>query len=201
MRDEIESLTSPLVLHLGEGLVRLSDDEFYRFCQLHRDLRFERTRDGDLIVMPPTGGKTGRRNTSLTAQLATWSELDGSGVAFDSSTGFRLPLGGDRSPDASWVRRGRWEALTSEEREQFPPLAPDFVVELRSKSDSVDDLKVKMREYVRNGVRLGWLIDPYSRTVWVYRPKRRVERLDAPSTLSGDPELLGFELRLDQIWA
>jgi Uma2 family endonuclease len=193
MSTEQTSLPSPLV--------RFSDEEFFQFCQRHRDLRIERTSTGDLIVVPPTGGRTGRRNFLLVAQLAAWCDTDGTGVAFDSSTGFRLPLGGERSPDASWVRRDRWDALTDEEREQFPPLAPDFVVELRSKSDNLESLKEKMDEYMRNGVRLGWLIDPYGRTVWVYRPDNPVETLDTPVRLSGDPELPGFDLTLDALWA
>ena len=193
-------LTSPLVLHFGEALVRLSDDEFFRFCQLHRDLRFERTRNGDLIIMPPTGGETGRRNTSLTVQLANWSDTDGTGVTFDSSTGFRLPLGGDRSPDASWIRRERWDALTAEQRKRFPPLAPDFVIELRSESDTLDDLKAKMSEYIENGVRLGWLLDPSTRIAWVYTGDGKITQVDAPESLSGDPVLPGFVLRLEPIW-
>jgi Uma2 family endonuclease len=185
---------------LGEALVRLSNEEFYRFCQLHRDLRFERTRNGDLIVMPPTGGETGRRNSSLTAQLVTWSESDGSGITFDSSTGFRLPLGGERSPDASWVRVERWEGLTAAQRKQFPPLAPDFVVELRSESDSLEELKAKMAEYIENGVHLGWLLDPSTRTAWVYSGDGEVREIDSPNMLAGDPVLPGFVLRLERIW-
>lgn len=200
MRDPDAMLSSPLVLHLGQALLRLSDDEFYRFCQLHRDLRFERTRNGDLIVMPPTGGETGRRNTSLTAQLANWSDTDGRGVTFDSSTGFRLPLGGERSPDVSWVRQERWDALTPEQRKQFPPLAPDFVIELRSESDSLDELKAKMAEYIENGVRLGWLLDPSTRTAWIYTGDGEVRTLEAPETLSGEPVLPGFTLRLAKVW-
>jgi Uma2 family endonuclease len=200
MRNQEATLSSPLVLHLGQALLRLSDEEFYRFCQLHRDLRFERTRNGDLIVMPPTGGETGRRNTSLTAQLANWSEVDGTGIAFDSSTGFRLPLGGERSPDVSWVRLERWEALTPEQRDQFPPLAPDFVVELRSKTDSLDELRAKMAEYIDNGVRLGWLLDPSTQTAWIYTGDGGVTKVDAPETLSGDPVLPGFTLQLVKIW-
>jgi Uma2 family endonuclease len=133
------TVTEPIVLHMGSTLTRLSDDEFYEFCQLNRDLRIERTSAGDLIIMPPTGGKTGRRNISLTTQLANWSEAEGTGVVFDSSTGFRLANGAKRSPDTSWLLKTRWEALTDKEQEEFPPLALDFVVELRSKSDSLEE--------------------------------------------------------------
>src|SRR5262245_56224334 len=136
MSTEWISITEPLVLHMGPTLARLSDDEFFEFCQLNRDLRIERTSDGDLIVMPPTGGDTGRQNAVVTAQLVVWSLADGSGVAFDSSTGFRLPNGAKRSPDSSWVSSKRWNRLSPAEKKTFPPLAPDFVVEIRSESDS-----------------------------------------------------------------
>ena len=198
--DQATALTPPIVLHLGPVLTRLSDSEFFELCQLNREWRIERTAIGDLIIRPPTGGNTGRRNLSLSAQLSTWSEADGTGVGFDSSTGFRLPNGAERSPDASWVRNERWDALEESEREQFPPLAPDFVAELRSRTDSLDSLQEKMTEYVDHGVRLGWLIDPYSYTVWVYRPGAPVEKLDSPTTVSADPELPGFVLRLEPIW-
>ncbi|MCO6455312.1 MAG: Uma2 family endonuclease [Pirellulaceae bacterium] len=160
----------------------------------------ERTPAGDLIIMPPTGGMTGRRNLALTTQLGVWCERDGTGVAFDSSTGFRLPRGGERSPDASWVRTERWNALTPQQQEAFPPLAPDFVAELRSPTDRLADLQEKLREYIASGVRLGWLIDPQSRMVWIYRPGREVEEFSNPMVISAAPELPGFELRLEPIW-
>jgi Uma2 family endonuclease len=200
MQSESMVLASPLVLHFGDAIARLTDEEFFQFCQLHRDLRLERTRNGDLIVRPPTGGETGRRNISLSAQLENWSDADGTGIAFDSSTGFRLPLGGDRSPDAAWVLQERWDRLSAEQRASFPPLAPDFVVELRSKSDSLDDLKAKMVEYIDNGVRLGWLLDPSTRTTWVYGDDGAVVKIEEAETLSGDPVLPGFVLRLKKIW-
>src|SRR6185436_19135664 len=124
--------------------VPLSDDELFELCQVNRDLRIERTADGEIWVMPPTGGETGRQNSSLTAQLGRWSELDGSGVSFDSSTGFLLPNGAERSPDAAWVALARWQALSAEDRARFPPLCPDFVVELRSRSDEFGNLRAKM---------------------------------------------------------
>jgi Uma2 family endonuclease len=192
--------SEPLVLHMGPTLARLSDDEFYEFCRLNSDLRLERTSDGDLIVMPPTGGETGRRNAVLTAQLVIWSLADGTGVAFDSSTGFRLPNGAKRSPDSSWVVLERWNELTEDDRAKFPPLAPDFVAEIRSKSDPLDDVQDKMREYVENGVRLGWLLDPETQRVWIYRPGIEAEVLESPQMVSGDPVLPGFVLKLDTIW-
>jgi Uma2 family endonuclease len=158
MTTDYNAVKEPIVLHMGPLLSRLTDDEFFDFCQLNRELRIERTSDGDLIILPPTGGKTGRRNVSLATQLENWSVADGTGVTFDSSTGFRLDNGAKRSPDASWVLKSRWDALTDDEQDEFPPLAPDFVVELRSRSDSVEDLKVKMAEYIANGVRLAWLL-------------------------------------------
>jgi Uma2 family endonuclease len=178
----------------------MSDDEFFAFCQRNGDWRLERSASGDLIIMPPTGGHSGRRNFSLIVQFGQWSKADGTGIGFDSSTGFHLPNGADRSPDVSWVRRERWDALTEKERDEFPPIAPDFVVELRSKSDSIEDLDAKMREYVENGVGLGWLLDPSTRTVYVYRPNRERETLHDPGRMSGAPELPGFVLDLADVW-
>jgi Uma2 family endonuclease len=192
--------TGPLVLHLGPALQRMSDHEFFMFCQLNQDLRFERTSDGDLIIMPPTGGETGRRNFTLIGLFNTWIEKDGSGIGFDSSTGFVLPNGAKRSPDLAWVTKSRWEALTDEQREEFPPLCPDFVVELRSKSDSIDALKTKMEEYIENGAQLGWLIDAFEKRVYIYRQGEEVRRLDDPKSISGDPVLTGFVLNLQRIW-
>ena len=193
-------LAESIVLHMGPTLDRLSDDDFYEFCQLNRDLRIECTSDGDLIIMPPTGGETGWRNASVTAQLVVWGQADRSGLVFDSSTGFRLPNGAKRSPDGSWVSRTRWEKLSAEERAKFPPLAPDFVVELRSTSDPLAALKAKMNEYIENGTRLGWLIDPATRKAWVYRPGVETEELNSPLLLDGSPVLPGFVLQLDAIW-
>jgi Uma2 family endonuclease len=189
-----------LVLHLGPVMQRMSDDEFFQFCMLHPDLRIERTSEGDLIIMPPTGGETGRSNFKLTAHFAKWVEADGSGEGFDSSTVFRLPNGANRSPDVSWIRRERWDALTAEERKKFPPLCPDFVIELRSDTDRLSTLQAKMQEYIDNGAGLGWLIDPLEKKVWVYRPNAAVECLDGPATVSGDPVLPGFVLPLERIW-
>src|SRR5437660_7008547 len=142
---------SPVVLHFGSFVKRMSDHEFFEFCQQNQDWRIERTAEGDLIIMPPTGGKTGQRNAELTRLFGNWAETDGTGIVFDSSTEFRLPNGASRSPDVSWVRRSRWDALSQKEQEQFPPLCPDFVLELRSPSDSLAALKSKMEEYIQQG--------------------------------------------------
>lgn len=178
----------------------MTDDEFWSFCRANPELRIERSADGELTIMPPTGSETGRRNFVLTTQLGVWAERDGRGIGFDSSTGFILPNGAERSPDLSWVLRERWDTLTDAQREKFAPLCPDFVVELRSPSDALEDLSGKIREYIDNGARLAWLIDPVGRRVHVHRPGRRPEVLEAPTTVSGEPELPGFVLRLDAIF-
>ena len=189
-----------LVLHFGPLLQQMSDDEFFDFCARHDDLRLERSAQGDLIVMPPTGGETGRSNFKLTWHFANWALADGNGEGFDSSTIFKLPNGANRSPDVSWVRRARWEALTPAQRRKFPPLCPDFVIELRSDSDRLRALQEKMEEYLANGAQLGWLIDPLQKQVWVYRPNTEPLCLDDPVSLSGEPELPGYILPLEQIW-
>ena len=156
---------------------------------------------GELIVNPPTGGETGYRNIKISYFLVKWvEEQGGSGIPFDSSTGFRLPNGADRSPDASWISLERWETLTQEQREGFVPLCPDFVIELRSESDSLTKLQAKMREYIDNGARLGWLINPQNRRVEIYRPGRDVEVLENPTNLSGEDLLPGFILNLRRVW-
>jgi Uma2 family endonuclease len=180
--------------------VPIGDDELFELCQINRDLRIERAADGEILIMPPTGGETGRRNAALTAQLDRWCELDGSGVSFDSSTGFILPSGAERSPDAAWVILARWRALSADARAKFPPICPDFIVELRSRTDDLARLLAKMEEYRASGAKLGWLIDPVERRVHVYRAHAAVEILDAPATLAGDPELRGFVLDLSRIW-
>jgi Uma2 family endonuclease len=193
-------LTTPIVLGGGPVFPRMSRDEFYAFCQENRKYRIERTAEGNLVIMTPTGGETSRRNLELSIQIGTWAKNDGTGIAFDSNVAFWLPNGAERSPDVSWVLRERWEALTADERKKFPPLAPDFVIELRSESDRISHLQAKMQEYADNGVRLGWLIDPSTRRVEIYRPGRPVETLDAPASLSGEPELPGFVLDLTPVW-
>ena len=180
--------------------VRLTEEQFERLCQENPDLRIELSAQGELVIMPPTGLETGRKNTKVTQSLANWSDLDGSGVVFDSSTLFTLPNGAKRSPDASWVRKEQWDALPAKERVGAGLLCPDFVVELRSPSDSITDLQEKMQEYLTNGARLGWLIDPLEKKIYIYRPGQPVEELDDPSPLSGDPVLPGFVLAVRELW-
>jgi Uma2 family endonuclease len=189
----------PLVVHLRPE-TGMTEDEFFRFCQLNRDLRIERSAQGEVIVMPPTASETSAKNSEINFQLVRWAKKDGTGITFDSSGGFTLPNGAVRSPDASWVKRERFEALTKEERQKFAPLCPDFVIDLRSKTDSLKDVKAKMREYMENGARLGFLLDPQTRRVHVYWPGRRVEVLRNPETVSGEPVLSGFRLDLREVW-
>lgn len=189
----------PIVLHTNPVL-KMGEEQFFEFCRLNRDLRIERTAEGDLEVMPPTGGETGNRNLKIAVQLGTWAERDSTGVAFDSLTGFRLPNEATRSPDAAWVKRERLVDFTTEQKQKFLPLCPDFAVELRSPTDSLTLLQDKVREYVENDARLGWLIDPSERRVYVYRPGVEVEQFDGASSLSGEPELPGFKLDLRRIW-
>jgi Uma2 family endonuclease len=189
-----------LILSGGDYFAAMSRDQFFDFCRRNPDVSFERTAEGDLVITTPAGSDAGRRNMELSLQVALWSKNDGTGVAFDSSTGFWLPNGAMRSPDASWVRRERWDALSRTEQKKFAPLAPDFVVELRSETDRMAHLRDKMQEYAENGVRLGWLIDPVDRRVEVYRPGRARENLEAPTQISADPELPGFTLDLSAIW-
>ncbi|HEY9781583.1 MAG TPA: Uma2 family endonuclease [Leptolyngbyaceae cyanobacterium] len=186
-----------LILNLHPA-IELTDEQFFQLCQNNRDLRLERTAEGELIIRPPTGWKSGNQNSRLTQRLGNWTETDGTGLAFDSSTGFKLPNGANRSPDASWVRKERLEALNPDPS-RFLPMAPDFVVELRSATDNLKTVQQKMQEYLENSVRLGWLIDPQNQRVEVYRQGRDVEVLQSPTTLSGEDVLPGFVLDLTQI--
>jgi len=195
----IDATPVPLNLRLGSAL-HLSDDELFELCARNPELRIERTAEGNLIVMTPAGGASGHRNFKLTGALALWAERDGTGVGFDSSTGFLLPNGAMRAPDAAWVLRSRLDGLSTQVKEKFLPLCPDFAIELRSPSDRLPDVQAKMEEYRANGARLGWLIDPQKRRVHVYRPGREIEVLEAPTAVSGDPELPGFVLELEPIW-
>lgn len=189
----------PWVVHLAP-IGRMTLPQFRKVCRENPDWRFELTAEGDLLIMPPTGGETGARSGRVTAQLILWADRDGSGVVFDSSTGFELPNEAIRSPDAAWVARTRLARLTRSQKQKFIPLAPDFIVEVKSPTDSMRVLQAKMREFVATGTRLGWLIDPQERTVYVYRPHAAVRRMNNPSTLSGEPVLPGFTLALGPIW-
>lgn len=192
--------TIPLMVRVRSGL-RVTDKAFWRLCGDNPDLRLERTARGELIVMMPAGTETGFRNMGISGQLWNWARANGTGLSFDSSTGYTLPNGSIRSPDASWIARERWEALTPEERRTFAPICPDFVVELTSPSDESRRPKVreKMREYIDQGVRLAWLIDPDAREVEIYRPGRPVDFLTGPRTLDGEDVLPGFVLDLRDI--
>ena len=183
-----------------ELTIDLTDDQFFALCQNNRDLKFERTASGVLLIMSPTGGNTGRRSLKIGTQLEIWSSQTKLGEAFDSSTGFKLPNGANRSPDAAWIQKERWQSLTAEQQEKFVPLCPDFVIELRSESDSLKVLQEKMKEYQENGLKLGWLIDPKQRRVEIYRPGHPRETLENITTLSGEKILPGFTLDLSRIW-
>ncbi len=185
---------------LDARALNFTDESFLTFCSDNRDLRLELSAQGELLIMGPATSETGRRNANLIFQLCLWAQQDGTGNCFDSSAGFTLPNGAKRSPDAAWIRRDRYEALTKDERDQFAPICPDFVIELRSKTDRRARLQAKMIEYIENGAQLGWLIDPAARRVDVYRPDHEVETRDAPEQVTGDPVLPGFTLRLREIW-
>jgi Uma2 family endonuclease len=178
----------------------MSDQQFYDFCRTNPDLRIERSASGEIIVMPPAFADTGNRNGRVFGQLFVWSEANATGEAFDSSSGFTLPNGATRSPDAAWILADRWNALRPEQQASFAPIAPDFVVELRSSSDALVSLQKKLEEYIENGVRLGLLIDRKNRQVYLYRPNRPPEVLDSPDVVSCDPELPMFALKMTKIW-
>ena len=197
MMADLQNL-SPFTLNIKS--LRLTEKQFEKLCRDNRDLRIELTAEGELIVMPPTGSVTGWRNSKINYLIMQWTEKDGTGLCFDSSTLFTLPNGAKRSPDVSWIRRERWEALTRKEQDGFSPICPDFVIELRSPTDSLSKLKLKMEEYLANGALLGWLIDPRYQRVYIYRPGSPGECLENPQTVSGDPVLPGFVLRVPEIW-
>ena len=194
--------TETLLIELPKTIgLYVTQEQFAALAAANRDLRLERTAQGELIVNPPTGWETGERNSSLTGQLYRWyEENEDLGKVFDSSTGFILPNGATRSPDASWVSRERWQALTPEQKGTFANICPDFVVELRSSSDRLGSLQAKMREYIDNGALLGWLIDPQQRRVEIYQPGLAVEVLENPIELSGETVLPGFVLNLRRVW-
>ena len=188
-----------LTIHLA-SVIDLTDEQYFQLCQANRDLRFERTATGELIIMPPTGGETGNRNFELYIDLGIWNRQNGLGKAFDSSTGFKLPNGANRSPDAAWIPLEKWDRLTPDQQEKFPPICPDFVIELMSPTDSLEVTQQKMQEYQENGARLGWLINRKAQQVEIYRYGQAVEGLQSPATLSGEAVLPGFILNLQSVW-
>ena len=185
---------SPLQL-----FINLTDEQFWLLCHRNREYRFEMNAQGELTIIPPTGSDTGRRNFDIIVQLGIWNKKNKLGVAFESSTGFTLPNGAKRSPDASWIELSRWNSLTTEEQEKFAPICPDFVVELHSKTDALKPLQDKMREYIDNGASLGWLIDRQNQQVEIYRVNQPVETVKSPNSLSGENILPNFTLDLTKI--
>ncbi len=181
---------------LNLNAVDLTDEQFYRLCQANDTWKLERTAKGDLLIMPPVGGKSGKREADLITDINNWNRQTRLGEVFSSSTIFRLPNGGDRSPDVAWVKQERWEALSEEEQEKFPPLCPDFVIELRSRTDNLESLQEKMQEYLNSGLRLGWLINPQQQQVEIYRPNQAIEIVNLPVSLSGEDVLEGLVLDL-----
>ncbi|MGK7921207.1 MAG: Uma2 family endonuclease [Trichodesmium sp.] len=182
------------------SVIDLTDEQFFQLCQKNHDLRFERNAKGDLIIMSPTGGETSRSNFEIYLDLGIWNRQRKLGVAFDSSGGFKLPSGANRSPDASWIPIEKWNNLTPEQRTKFLPLCPDFLIELMSPSDSLPETRKKMKEYLENGMKLGWLINRKTQQVEIYRAGKDVEILDSPETLSGEDVLPGFILDMTRIW-
>jgi Uma2 family endonuclease len=189
------ALTLPLIVDLKQ--VHLTDEQFYQLCINNPELNIERNSAGGLILMPPVGGDSGSREMELGTDLSIWNRKTGLGKVFSSSTVFKLPGGGDRSPDAAWVEISRWQSLTPEQRQKFPPIAPDFVIELRSRTDSLETLQAKMQEYMDSGVRLGWLFNPQDQQVEIYRQGQQKEVRSLPTLLSGEDVLLGFELQVN----
>jgi Uma2 family endonuclease len=189
----------PMVLRTSPVL-EMDDERLFDFCRINREWRIERTAEGELEIMPPTGWETSDRNSEINMQLRQWAKRDGTGVVLESNGGFILPNGAMRSPDASWMPRERLAKLTAEQKQRFLPLCPDFVIELRSPSDPLIPLEAKMREYLENGARLGWLLDPGERKIHICQPEEDVRILENPQKVSGDPVLQGFVLDLRPIW-
>jgi Uma2 family endonuclease len=181
-------------------IIQLTDNQFYQLCRENPEIKFERNARGELLIMPPTGGETGNRNFEISVEFGIWNRQTQLGICFDSSTCFKLPNGANRSPDVAWIRKERWDTLTPEEQEKFPPIAPDFVLELMSPSDSLKETQEKMQEYIDNGVKLGWLINSKLRQVEIYRLGQPVEILEHPKELLGEDILPGFTLNLAIIW-
>jgi Uma2 family endonuclease len=203
MHDQLLYTPDSRIILRMQSVIQLTEEQFFYLCQINRELRIERTKEGDLILMSPPDEATGWRSVEIGFALGNWATQtpEGqAGVVFDPATGFILPNGAMRVPSAAWVKRSRFETISSKQKEQFLPVCPDFVIELRSSSDTLDDLQAKMVEYLENGIQLGWLIDPKHKLVYIYRPGKQVECLDTPETVSGDPELPGFILNVQDIW-
>ena len=195
---EKQLAATPLMLNVES--VGLTDEQFFCLCRDNDDLRFELTAQKELVIMSPSGPKTSWRNNIICTRLTNWAEKDGTGLVFESSAEYSLPNGAKRAPDASWIKKERWEALGEEEQEQFAHICPDFVVELMSPSNTLKEQKAKMDEYIANGAQLGWLIDPFGKCVYVYRHGEPGEYLENPATISGDPVLAGFVFNVAKIW-
>ncbi len=194
---QVTSFNTPLTIELP---TIATEQDFIDFCLANRELRIERTAQGKIIVTPPAFSDTCASNFKLAVEVGKWADKDGTGIGFDSSSGFTLPNGATRSPDISWIRLERWNALTPEQQKSFAPICPDFVIELRSASDTLKSLQEKMQEYIENGLRLGFLIDRENKTVYVYRPKHPVEVLANPDIVKSDPELSGLIITMATIW-
>ena len=198
--DALPDERNPVVLRFAPILKRISADDYFRFCEVNERWLLELSKEGDVIVWPLHGADISHRNAKLTGMFGMWAEADGAGLGFAYGTGFILPNGAVRAPDLSWLKKERWQALTKKERQQFPPLCPDFVVEMRSYTDPLKLLQAKMEEYLENGARLGWLIDPIKRKVYIYRPNQSVECLENPAELSGENVLPGLMLPVTRLW-
>jgi Uma2 family endonuclease len=193
-------LSSPIVVLIPPSM-QMTDEQFFEFCQVNRDLRIERNKLGEVSIMPPTASETGNRNFNIALQVGIWAEPDGTGICFDSSTGFKLSTGADRSPDVSWIKLERWNTLSREQQQRFAPICPDFVIELRSASDNLQPLKDKMEEYMREpGIQLGWLIDRKNQRVYIYRPGQPEQCLENPASISGESVLPRFVLNMNKVW-
>jgi Uma2 family endonuclease len=190
---------TPLVLQMSPA-IEMTDEQFFNFCQQNRNYQIERTANGEITIMPPTGSETGNRNFDLIVQLGIWTRQNGTGIGFDSSAGFTLPNGAIKSSDAAWIKLEKWQSLTREQQQKFAPICPDFIVELRSPSDNLQTLKDKLQEYIDNGTSLGLLIDRKNRQLYIYRPNAEIECLDNPATINCQPVLPGFILDLSTIW-
>ncbi len=183
-----------------DHIIQLNDDQFYQLCRNNPEIKFERNHKGEIIIVSPTGGETGNCNIEIGADFVIWNRQARLGILFDSSTCFQLPNGANRSPDVSWISNQRWNTLTREQKEKFPPIAPDFVLELMSPTDTLKETQAKMQEYMENGVKLGWLINRKLRQVEIYRWEQPVEILENPTQISGEDILLGFILDLQMVW-